>query len=65
MKTLLVVAAVMGFGLTNAGACEYMRSAKAQTVDKTVVASIQTQQSEPVQQSTPEASSVKIEEPAK
>lgn len=41
MTKLLIMAACLGFGMSAAGACEYLRSAKADT-DKTVVASVVT-----------------------
>ena len=44
MTRLLVLAAGLATSLTAANACEYMRSAKAQTVDPTVVASVATAQ---------------------
>jgi hypothetical protein len=40
MTRLLVLAAGLATSLTAANACDYMRSAKAQTVDPTVVASV-------------------------
>ena len=41
MAKLLIAAACLGFGLSTAGGCEFLRSAKADT-DKTVVASVVT-----------------------
>ncbi|MCC2688688.1 MAG: hypothetical protein K0S21_1491 [Rhizobiaceae bacterium] len=41
MTKLLIMAACLGFGMSAAGACEYLRSARADT-DQTVVASVVT-----------------------
>lgn len=43
MTRILIVAASLGLGLSTAGACEYLRMAKAK-VDQTVVASVATEQ---------------------
>lgn len=51
MTKLLVTAAALGLTMSAAGACEYMRSAKA-NVDQTVVASITDEQTQ--QMSVPE-----------
>ena len=40
MTRLLVLAVGLASALSSANACDYMRSAKAQTVDPTVVASV-------------------------
>jgi hypothetical protein len=45
MKTFLLTLAALGFAVSSASACEYMRSAKAKQVDQTVVASIEAPQS--------------------
>ncbi|MDQ6437087.1 hypothetical protein RB623_23795 [Mesorhizobium sp. LHD-90] len=54
MTRILLIAAAFGLAASSAQACEYQRSAQAGQVDKTVVASVATPQSEPV--TLPEAS---------
>ena len=46
MTKFLIMAACLGFGVSAAGACEYLRSAKADT-DTTVVASVVTDEQSP------------------
>lgn len=53
MTRLLLITAVFGLSASAAQACEGMRSANAEPVDKTTVASVSVPQSPPVVMSEP------------
>ncbi len=61
MTKVLLIAAGLGLAASGAQACEYMRSAKSEQIDKTTVASVTIPQSEPVVTQEPAADRPNIE----
>jgi hypothetical protein len=61
MTKLLLIAAVLGLAASGAQACEFQRTAKADKVDNTTVASISPPQSEPVVMPEPSDDKSQIE----
>lgn len=61
MTKVLLIAAGLGLAASGAQACEYMRSAKSEQIDKTTVASVTVPQSEPVIMQEPVADEPTVE----
>ena len=61
MTKLLLIAAGLGLAVSSAQACEFQRTAKADKVDNTTVASISLPQTEPVAMPEPTDDTSRIE----
>lgn len=64
MTKVLLIAAGLGLAASGAQACEYMRSAKSEQIDKTTVASVAVPQSQPVMTQEPAADKPIVEKTA-